>query len=75
MHAINVGNHVIDLVKLPERAQQELVAFYEFLVFKYHENEAHSQRERQIILNAIFQEAQGKLPENYTLNREELHER
>lgn len=75
MHAINIGNHVIDPVELPERAQQELATFYEFLVFKYHENEAHSQRERQIILNAIFQEAQGKLPENYTLNREELHER
>ena len=33
-HSIHLGSHVLDLVKLPEAAQQELVTFYEFLVFK-----------------------------------------
>jgi hypothetical protein len=74
MYTITIGQHVIDPVKLPERAQQELVTFYEFLVFKY-QAETHSSGERRKILKAIFQEAHGKLPENYTFNREELHER
>ena len=74
MHAITIGSHVIDPVTLPERAQQELVTFYEFLVFKYH-GEPRSQRERRTVLKSIFQEANGKLPKNYRFNREELHER
>ena len=32
---IRIHDHVLDLVKLPEAAQEELVAFYEFLVYKY----------------------------------------
>ena len=72
---VSIGNHVIDLVKLPEVAQQELMSFYEFLVFKYQGSETQAQDARQMILKAIFQEADGKLPVNYTFHREELHER
>ena len=68
-------NYVIDLTKLPAIAQQELVTFYEFLLFKYQEDELRSQLEKRTILNAIFQEAKGKLPANYSLNRDEIHER
>lgn len=74
MSAIIIGNHVIDPVTLPEKAQQELVTFYEFLIFKY-QGKPRSQVERRRILKSIFQEAKGKLPKHYTFNREELHER
>jgi hypothetical protein len=75
MKTVQVRNHVIDLVKLPVMAQQELMTFYEFLLFKYQGDELRSQREKRTILNAIFQEANGKLPANYSLNRDEIHER
>ena len=51
------------------------MTFYEFLLFKYQGDEMSLQHEKQTILNAIFQEADGKLPENYSLNRDEIHER
>ena len=68
-------NQEIDIVKLPEAAQRELVTFYEFLVFKYFGQQETSRNNKQQILTAIFQEANGKLPAHYTFNREELHER
>jgi hypothetical protein len=71
MKAGQVRNRVIDLNKLPAMAQQELVTFYEFLLYKYQGNELPSQRKKLTILNAIFQEADGKLPANYSLNRDE----
>ena len=75
-HAINIGNHVLDLVKLPRVAQEELVTFYEYLVFKYQgDTTTHLTNERETILKTIFQEANGKLPINYTFHRDELHER
>ena len=72
---VHIGNHLLDIVKLPEAAQQELVTFYEFLVFKYQGHETLARSEKQRILSALFQEADGKLPRNYTFDREELHER
>ncbi len=72
---VHIGNHVLDIVNLPEAAQQEFVTFYEFLLLKYQGQEPLVRTEKQRILSAIFQEADGKLPVNYTLNREELHER
>jgi len=74
-HPVQIGNQVIDLVKLPEVAQQELVTFYEFLVFKYQGQTTRSQPEKHAILKAIFQEANGTLPVNYTFDRADLHER
>lgn len=73
--AIHIGNHLLDIVKLPKAAQEELVTFYEFLVFKYQGQERLARSEKQRILSAIFQEADGTLPPNYTFNREALHER
>ena len=72
---IHIGNHLLDIVTLPEAAQQELVTFYEFLVFKYQGQETPERSEKRRILSAIFQEADGTLPVNYALTREELHER
>jgi len=65
----------VDVSTLPEAAQRELVTFYEFLVFKYRGQPKHLQSDKQRILRAIFTEADGKLPPNYTFNREEVHER
>ncbi len=73
--SISIGNHRLDLVKLPEVAQEELANFYEFLVFKYQGFATQRHDEREMILKTIFQEANGKLPVNYRLNRDELHER
>lgn len=74
-HTIHIGEHLLDIVQLPEAAQQELVTFYEFLIFKYQRQQQPVQSEKQRILSQIFQEAHGTLPLNYTFNREELHER
>ena len=73
--AIHIGGHLLDIMQLPEAAQQELVTFYEFLIFKYQGQEQPVQSDKQRILSQIFQEARGTLPANYTFNREELHER
>ncbi len=72
---IRIGNRALDIVNLPEAAQQELVAFYEFLVFKYQGQEQPVQSEKKRILLKIFQEADGVLPVDYAFDREELHER
>jgi len=74
-NVINMENKVIDLRNLPEIAQQELIAFYEFLVFEYRKYDIITQQEKRAILNDIFQEAAGMLPTNYHFDREELHER
>ncbi|HLC16992.1 MAG TPA: hypothetical protein VJL89_12285 [Thermodesulfovibrionia bacterium] len=58
----------IDVAKLPEEAQQELIRFYKFLVFKY-EQQVIIKSEKHRILTKIFQEADGKLPQNYTFDR------
>ena len=71
----HIGGRLLDIVQLPEAAQQELLTFYEYLMFKYHGQQQPIQSEKQRILSQIFQEAQGTLPVNYTFNREELHER
>lgn len=72
---IHVGNHALDLLKLPEAARQELFTFYEFLIFKYQTQADTGRSKKQHILSDIFKEAKGVLPEQYTFNREELHER
>jgi hypothetical protein len=65
----------IDFLALPDKAKSELVEFYEFLVFKYHQKPDIQLSEKRTILSTIFQEANGKLPSNYSFNREEIHER
>lgn len=71
----------IDILKLPEIARQELWDFYEFLLKKYQKETATSSdqiltaTERRKILRAMFQEIHGKLPPDYKLDRETLHER
>jgi len=73
-HAMHNGHHFLNIANLPDVAQQELVTFYEFLIYKYKRQEIPAQSEKQRILSTIFQEADGKLPLNYTFNREEVHE-
>lgn len=75
MQNIHIGNYVLDLVKLPEAAQKELAAFYEFLIFKYQGQTDTAQFDKQRILSQIFQEAEGILPDHYSFEREVLHER
>ncbi len=66
----------IDLFALPEVAQQELLTFYEFLLFKYENSFANGKnREKKQRLTRLFQEIQGALPIDYTFERDELHER
>ena len=74
-NSLQIGHHFIDLVCLPEAAQQELLTFYEFLLFKHQRQEEGSTQEKKAILKEIFQEAQGKLPVGYSFNRDEIHER
>ncbi|ETR69516.1 MAG: hypothetical protein OMM_09531 [Candidatus Magnetoglobus multicellularis str. Araruama] len=74
-NSISTGNFFSDIVNLPMKAQQELFVFYEFLMFKYQKQKKLIQNDKKSILSAIFQEADGKLPPNYSLNREVLHER
>lgn len=64
-----------DFTQLPEMAQQELMMFHEFLVFKYRKYKGTCQRDQQHILRSLFDDTHGKLPVNYIFNREELHER
>ncbi len=72
---MNLKNRIADLFELPEAAQQELMAFCEFLLFKYQGHTDTEQSNKQRVLSKIFQEANGILPESYSFDREELHER
>ena len=69
---VYIENHVLDLLKLPEAARQELLMFYEFLVFKYRTQADAGRSKKQRILSGIFEEAEGVLPDQYTFDREEL---
>ncbi|MCI5139104.1 MAG: DUF2281 domain-containing protein [Candidatus Electrothrix sp. AR1] len=69
---LHIGNHMLDLLKLPEAARQELLTFYEFLIFKYQAQADTGRSKKQRILSGIFKEARGVLPEQYTFDREKL---
>ena len=69
---VHVGNHGLDLLKLPEAARQELFTFYEFLIFKYQAQVDTGRSKKQRILSGIFKEARGVLPDQYTFDREKL---
>ena len=76
--SVHVGNHAhaLDLLKLPEAARQELFTFYEFLIFKYQaQADTGPSKKQRIFLSGIFKEAEGVLPDQYTFDREEIHER
>ena len=60
---------------LPEIAGQELMTFYEFLVFKYQGQIERERPNKQRILSQLFQEVDGVLPVPYTFDREAIHER
>ncbi len=49
-----IENNIIDLSKLPDNAQKELVDFYEFLVHKY-DDERETQNRWQDALSVIEQ--------------------
>jgi hypothetical protein len=68
-------NPKINFLALPDIAKNELIEFYEFLVFKYRQKPKSQLDEKRVILSTIFQEADGKLPSEYKFNREEIHER
>ena len=72
---IRIKDHLLDLVQLPEAAQEELVEFYEFLVYKYQRQTTKNTVNKQRVLSAIFDEANGTLPTPYVFDREALHER
>ena len=74
-HGIQRDNRMLNLLALPEAAREELFTFYEFLLFKYQAQADTVPSKKQRILSGIFKEAQGVLPDQYTFDREELHER
>ena len=78
-YKINFQSYFSDIANLPEAAHKELIAFYEFLLFKYKEQNdseiTNINHDKKAILLKIFADADGKLPLDYTFNREELHER
>ena len=65
----------LNIENLPETAQIELLNFYEFLVFKYGNRDKITHDERHELLLNIFHDANGKLPNDYQFDREEIHER
>ena len=76
LQPLPVNVQTIDLFALPEVAQQELLTFYEFLLFKYESRLVNGKnRERKQRLTRLFQEIQGTLPADYTFDRDQLHER
>ena len=50
---VHVGNHALDLLKLPEAARQELFTFYEFLIFKYQMQADTERSKKQRILSGM----------------------
>jgi hypothetical protein len=75
INKVQVGTQTIDLFDLPEAAQQELLTFYNFLIFKYQVRKERADQDRKVVLKDIFQEAKGKLPAGYAFDRAEIHER
>ena len=72
---VQVGNQIIDLLDLPEAAQQELLTFYNFLIFKYQLRKERASQDKKTVLKGIFQEAKGTFPAGYAFDRVEIHER
>ena len=72
---IHIRDHALKLVNLPEAAQEELITFYEFLVYKYQQQNTKNKAKKQQVLSAIFDEANGILPTPYVFDREAMHER
>ncbi|CAK8720842.1 MAG: hypothetical protein CDV28_10781 [Candidatus Electronema aureum] len=75
INKVQIGHQTIDLLDLPEVAQQELLTFYNFLIFKYQVRKERADQDRKTVLKGIFQEAKGKLPAGYVFDRAEIHER
>ncbi|MGX9726030.1 MAG: hypothetical protein ACTFAK_01545 [Candidatus Electronema sp. VV] len=75
INKVQVGNQTIDLFDLPEAAQQELLTFYNFLIFKYQVRNDRAAQDKKTVLKGIFQEAKGRLPAGYAFDRAEIHER
>lgn len=71
----------MELERLPRSARRELLDFYDFLIQKYvatphtAEKIATVKSSRRQRLQRIYEESQGKLPQDYRFNRDEAHER
>ena len=71
----------MEIERLPRSARRELLDFYDFLVHKYvikpkpTDRATTTKSARHLRLQQIFDESQGKLPEDYRFNRDEAHER
>lgn len=72
---IQIKDHRLDFLNLPEAAQEELIQFYDFLVYKYQQQIRKEPTNKQQILSAIFEEAKGTLPRPYVFDRDSIHER
>ncbi len=71
----------MEIERLPRSARRELFDFYDFLIHKYVAKPKRTDRTtttesaRHLRLQRIFDESQGKLPQDYRFNRDEAHER
>ncbi len=66
---------MFDLSVLPQKAQEELADFYQFLVERYGKNEKESElQEREKRIHAFFGKFNIDL-NDYTFNRDEIYER
>ena len=71
----------MEIDRLPRSARKELLDFYDFLIQKYVAKPkragktAATESARRLRLQRIFDESQGKLPQDYRFNRDEAHDR
>jgi len=73
---------VLNLHDLPEELKREIHDFYNYLVSKYRKKTIHDKNgkktqdaERKEAFLKSIENLKFQLPEDYTFNRDELHER
>lgn len=72
---VMVTGQPLDINSLPLQGQKELVGFFDFLKFKFKQNEPTVQEEPVLSLEEVFERFKGRLPKDYKFDREEANTR
>lgn len=73
---VMVAGQPLDIDSLPLQGQKELVSFFDFLTFKFKQNEpaiATIKEEKIPTMEELFDRFQGRLPADYQFDREEIY--
>lgn len=73
---VMVAGQPLDIDSLPLQGQKELVSFFDFLKFKFKQNESAvviNKEEKIPTMEEFFERFQGRLPANYQFDREEIY--